>query len=270
MSRMIRLRNVGLSLLITCAVSLAASAQTVEKSLNCNDRGRSDRGSHCLIKEQAIAATGALTVDGKKNGGVSVKGWERNEVLVRMQIQAWAQTDSEAQALTGQIRVETGGGNIHAEGPEAQNREGWSVSYEIFAPYNSNLSLKTHNGGISVSNIRGQIQFDAHNGGVALKHLAGNVKGETHNGGVSIELAGNRWDGEGMDVKTTNGGISLRVPENYSAQLETGTVNGRVSVDFPLTVQGEIKRELSVNLGNGGAKIRATTTNGGVSLKRKA
>jgi DUF4097 and DUF4098 domain-containing protein YvlB len=71
-----------------------------------------------------------------------------------------------------------------------------------------------------------------------------------------------------MDVSTTNGGVSLSIPENYSAHLETGTVNGRLNVDFPITVQGELKRELSANLGSGGATIRAMTTNGGVRIRR--
>jgi DUF4097 and DUF4098 domain-containing protein YvlB len=100
--------------------------------------------------------------------------------------------------------------------------------------------------------------------------LAGHVKGVTRNGGLSIDLAGNRWDGEGMDVRTTNGGVKLTVPESYSAHLETGTVNGGMKIDIPITVQGEIKRELSVNLGGGGATIRAFTTNGGVTIRGKA
>jgi hypothetical protein len=223
-----------------------------------------------LIKEQTVAATGgAITVDGRRNGGVTVRGWDRNEIFVRAKIQTWADTDAEAQALAGQIRIETGGANIHAEGPETRDRQGWGVSFEVSVPRNSNLSLKTHNGGIGVSDVRGQIEFSAMNGGVSLRRLGGNVKGETMNGGLSIDLAGNGWDGEGMDVRTTNGGVSLSIPENYSAHLETGTVNGGLKIDFPITLQGEIKRQLSIDLGGGGQTVRATTTNGGVSIKRK-
>ncbi len=134
---------------------------------------------------------------------------------------------------------------------------------------NSNLSLKAHNGGIGVSDVRGQIEFSALNGGVTLRRLAGDVKGHTMNGGLSIDLAGNGWDGEGMDVRTTNGGVTLSIPENYSAHLETGTVNGGLKFDFPITLQGEIKHQLSLDLGGGGKTVRAMTTNGGVSIKRK-
>ena len=39
-------------------------------------------------------------------------------------------------------------------------------------------------------------------------------------------------------------------------------------IDFPITVQGRIGRSLSTDLGNGGQTIRATTTNGGVEIRR--
>ncbi|MGE0887012.1 MAG: DUF4097 domain-containing protein [Blastocatellales bacterium] len=252
-----------------CAVGTVAMAQ--EKSLDCNDRWNSgDRAGHCVITEQAIATNGSIAVDGKKNGGISIKGWERRDTLVRAKIQTWADNKAEAEAITSQIRIETAGGNIHAEGPSISGDQSWAVSYEIFVPVYSNLSLKAHNGGIGISDVKGQIEFSTTNGGVSLKNLGGSVKGNTKNGGVSVVLSGNRWDGEGLDVMTTNGGVNMIVPENYSAHLETGTVNGGLRTDIPMMVQGEIKQNLSVNLGGGGATIRARTTNGGVSIKRKA
>jgi DUF4097 and DUF4098 domain-containing protein YvlB len=142
------------------------------------------------------------------------------------------------------------------------------VSYEVFVPRRSDLSLDTHNGGITISDVKGRIEFTALNGGVVLKRVGGNVHGGTTNGGLVVELAGDRWDGETLDVKTTNGGIVMSVPENYSAHLETGTVNGSLSIDFPVTVQGRITRELAVNLGSGGATLKAMTTNGGVRIRR--
>lgn len=259
--------NVAFLLTAMCAISLAAAAQ--DRQMSCEDGWRNgDRANSCAMREQSLVATGSLAVDGKKNGGVSVKGWDQGGVLIRAKVQAWANTKEEADAIVGQVRLVTGA-NVHAEGPETGDRNGWSVSYEVFVPRNTSLSLKTHNGGISIAEVRGQIDFDAMNGGVKLRNLAGNVKGTTRNGGLDIELSGSRWDGEGMDVTTTNGGVKLLVPEKYSARLETGTVNGGMKFDFPITVQGDIKRELSVNLGSGGPTIRARTTNGGVNIRRK-
>lgn len=276
-----RLRSTIIVAAILCLVCGSAVAQRGERErnsisrgergLSCNDNWSGDRGSHCLIKEQMIAATGGtITVDGRKNGGVTVRGWDRNEIFVRAKVQTRANTDAEAQYLSGQIRIQTGGANIYAEGPETGDRQSWSVSFEVSVPRNSNLSLRAHNGGIGVSEVHGQIEFDTTNGGVSLRQLAGDVKGQTRNGGLSIELDGNGWEGQGMDVKTHNGGVNIEIPENYSARLETGTVNGRLRTDYPITLLGEIKRELSLDLGGGGRTIRALTTNGGVSIRRKS
>lgn len=264
-----------LILMTVCVVSVPAFAQK-EKSkdskdpMDCRDHWSGDKSaSHCEIKEQTLPASGeTINVDGRRNGGVSIKGWERNEILMRARIQSSGPTEAEAKELAKQVTIETAGLKIFASGPEASNERWWSVSYEIFVPQRSNLSLKTKNGGISIADVNGRLEFSAQNGGVSLKRVGGAVHGGTTNGGLNVELAGDRWDGEALDVSTTNGGVSMSIPANYSAHLETGTVNGHLSIDFPVTVQGNITRELAVNLGSGGATIRAMTTNGGVRIRR--
>lgn len=262
----------GLTALCLLAFTYSVSAQTGERRLQCDSREDYFHGSRfCEMREQTLAANGNVSVDGQRNGGVRVSGWDRNDVLMRAKVEAWGETDSETRALVSQIRIETGGNRISAAAPSnANDNPHWAVSYEIFVPKNSDLSLKTYNGGISVADIKGQINFNAHNGGVSLSKLAGTVKGTTTNGGVHITLSGDRWDGDTLDVRTTNGGVQLSIPANYSAHLETATTNGRLSIDFPITVQGRIGKELSTDLGGGGKTIRAVTTNGGVHISRQS
>jgi hypothetical protein len=140
------------------AVSAVAFAQDGSQgSLNCRDNWYSDRlMGHCEIKEQTVAAGGTITVDARKNGGVSVKGWDRNEVLVRARIQTGASTQAEADELAKQIRIETGGGKIVADGPETRKDYHWDVSYVIFVPRRSDLSLEAYNGGISIADVSGR------------------------------------------------------------------------------------------------------------------
>ncbi len=255
--------------LFACFSYLATEGFAQKGGLTCQDNWYNDRlMTHCEIREQTMSATrGTLSVDASQNGGISIKGTDRNDILMRTRIQAAAQTEAEAQELAKQVSVETGS-EIRAAGPTLERNRYWSVSYEIFVPRRSNLSLRTYNGGISIADVNGQLEFDAHNGGVSLNNLGGNVRGRTVNGGLSIKLTGARWDGAGLDVETTNGGISLKIPDNYSAHLETGTVNGSLNVSIPLTLQGRINtKRLSVNLGDGGPPVRVITTNGGVIIK---
>ena len=256
-------------------IGVATAQKKSESSLECREwRGNDRLQSHCEIKEQTLPAGGLITVDGKQNGGISIKGWERNEVLIRSRIQSQAPTQAEADQLAAQVRIETAALSIHAEGPQTREDYQWYVSYEIFVPRRSDLSLQAHNGGISISDVSGRIDFKTLNGGVTLRRVGGAVRGSTTNGGVHVELAGVRWDGEELNVKTTNGGVNIAMPNNYSAHLETSTVNGNVSSDFPinvpLTERGRMPKDVSVDLGSGGSPIRVTTTNGGVRVARSS
>ena len=121
------------------------------------------------------------------------------------------------------------------------------------------LTLNTNNGGISIDDFRGTATFHARNGGLSLTNVGGDLRGETTNGGVSVSVAGDHWDGSGLDVETRNGGITLNVPKGFSAELEAGTTQGRISIDFPVTVSGTFGRHLQTTLGSGGPKVRAIT-----------
>ena len=117
--------------------------------------------------------------------------------------------------------------------------------------------------------MKGRLDLGTTNGGIHLTEVAGNVRAETTNGGVSATLSGTTWDGEGLDLRTTNGSVTLEIPKGYNARLETGTTNGGFSIDFPITVQGSLGRRISTTLGSGGPVIRATTVNGGVRIRER-
>lgn len=262
--------------LITLA-AVTAFAQT--KSLSCdNDNNRNDRSVRsCEMREQTIAYGGRLSVDGGTNGGVSIKGWDSASVLVRSRVESWAGDDSSAKMIASQIHVDWSAGQVKASGPEASrnqngdSNQGWSVSYEVFVPRNADLALKTHNGGISIADVRGTIQFEALNGGVNLKNLGGDVEGTTKNGGVNVTLAGTRWDGTKLDARTTNGGVNISMPTAYNAHFESATVNGHVNANFDMTVRGnlsEASKKISTDIGAGGPTIHVETINGGVNVKK--
>jgi len=244
-----------------CAVDLGAQDW-------CNDRGRGEVA--CETREYAFVSDGDLTIDGGMNGGVDVLGWEGNEVRVEARVRVRAESTSRADEILDQVDVRAGPASVEAHGPRTGRHEGWSVSYRISVPHDTDLDVETHNGGIDLMDVSGRIRLSALNGGVSVKGAGGDVTGRTTNGGVSVELSGDRWEGEGLDVQTTNGGVTVSIPDGYSAEFETATVNGGFSLDVPLTIQGRIGRHIRSTLGRGGAPVRVRTTNGGVRIVRGA
>jgi hypothetical protein len=270
-----RLRYILLITILSLTGSIAcaqakAGKQTREFCSN-NNWSNGDKVSFRELRESTLPAGNLLTVDGKRNGGIRVKGSDRSDVLVRACVQAWGNSDADARAVARNIRIETSQ-TVRAE--NAADESNWSVSYEILVPRSTNLKLSTQNGGISIDAVEGKLDFEAHNGGVHLSELAGDVRGRTTNGGVHVALSGNRWKGSGLNVETSNGGVNLIVPESYAARIETGTVNGGfVSEINGLNVERDDRqngwsrnRRINADLNGGGAPIRVVTTNGGVKI----
>jgi hypothetical protein len=235
----------------------------------CSQR-HSDRPSHCEVRDTTLAAQGgSLAVSAAPNGGIKVRGWNRPDVQVRAVVVTQADTVEEAAALARQIQVLTDGGRVRSEGPRQEDGHGWSVSFDVMVPSQLNLDLSSTNGGISLSDVVGRAELRTTNGGLQIARVGGHVTGNTTNGGVTVELEGATWNGEGLDVTTHNGGVDVRLPDNYSAHLEAGTTNGGVRVDFPVTVNDSTSRKISTDIGSGGPTIRVMTVNGGVKIGRR-
>ncbi len=235
---------------------------------------RDTRVKHCEIRETSLKPTAkgtALTVDPGMNGGADIVGWDRDSVAVTARIQVHARSEDEADAIARQIRIEAAGATVRAVGPDpAGRRQSWSVSFVVYVPRRTDLSIATENGPLSIREVTGRMELSTQNGPLSLVGVAGDVHARAQDGPLEVKLTGTRWDGVGLDAETMNGPADLRIPEDYNAKIDFGTVNGPMSVGFPLTVtiNGRVTDRISTTLGAGGAPIRVVTTNGPMTVRR--
>ncbi len=269
-------RHVAL-LLLAAAASLPAQQRGADTDdarwlQNCRDGWNSDdRGRACEVRNVPVKLVGrAIEIDGQQNGSIRVLAWDGDSVRVTARLQSSSETQKGADALLAGVRVTADGRRVSADGPRRlEDRENWSVGYIVMVPRRFDLTLDANNGSLGVTGVDGKLELRTTNGSVALSDVGGDVHAHTQNGSLNVQLSGKRWDGRGLDAETQNGSVRLSLPEGYAALLETGTVNGRINTEFPITVQGRIGRELSLPLNGGGPTIRARTTNGSVSLLRR-
>jgi DUF4097 and DUF4098 domain-containing protein YvlB len=270
-------------LALPLALAACASAQTGPVGVRtladddwCAEAGRSaGYGSQpavaCEVREVLLPA-GRLGVTGT-NGGIKVRQWDRPDVLVRARVVGRAQSEGAAERLVGQTRVEVDDRDVRAVAP--RTRDGSvSVGYEVFAPRRTDLALRTQNGGLSVEGIEGTLVARTQNGGIVLRDVAGDVVARTTNGGVQVGLGGSGWRGSGLDAETTNGGIQITVPRGYSADLEASTETGRIATSG-LDLRGTERERgryvgdrVEGRIGEGGPRLSARTTNGGITIRR--
>lgn len=275
-------RSTLIPALFSFALLAAASPLSAQRTSDYDDgrwlddcrrgwNGDDDRGRACEVRVVPVKPTGrALDIDGRENGSIRVMSWSGDSVRVTARIQANARSDRDAQDLLKDVRISADGKRVYADGARSYGRnESVSVSYVVFVPRRYDLELEAHNGSLGVTGVVGKMDLRTENGSVSLTDIGGDVRARTQNGSLNVQLEGGKWDGAGLDAETENGSVRIGIPSAYAAQIETGTVNGRMSTDFPITVQGRIGRRLSLPLNGGGATLRAITTNGSVSLSRR-
>ena len=259
--------------LFTVLAPAVASAQRSDASWldDCRDnRWNNDRDTYCEVRTAELKLSGRpLIVDAGPNGGISIHAWDNDKVEVHERIQAQAYSSGDAQNIAKQIRISIEEGRIRSEGPSQYRNTSWSVTYDIFVPRSVELELTAVNGPIGITGTNGRVEARTVNGPMSLSGLSGQVHARTSNGPLRVTLAGKRWEGGALDAETTNGPVDLSIPEGYSARLVTGTVNGPMRSDFPITLQGNISaRRIETDIGGGGPTVRAITTNGPLVLRR--
>jgi hypothetical protein len=257
--------------LLTIAASPLVAQQDAEDArwvTECQDHySHHDRARFCQIRVERMAMpSGQLSIDARENGAVEIIGGSGTEVVVHEEIEAYAPSASEAEDLAGKVHVKMGS-TIQADGPYDDGRSHWIVSYRIEVPSKADIMAQSTNGPLEATNIVGNLELRTENGPIDLERVGGRVNARTENGPLDVSLAGSRWQGDRLDAETENGSVELTLPANYAAHLETGTVNGPLSIDFPITVQGRLDlKRLSMDIGGGGPTVRVVTTNGPVTV----
>lgn len=229
----------------------------------------------------------ALRVAAEPNGGVRLEGWDRDEFLVTACLTAGGDSQAEAEAALAKLSVERRGDDVVTNGP----RDGeWNVFLVVQAPRRSTVSIETENGPVTLREMAGNVTAETENGPLSLVRTAGMIRARTTNGPVSVldgagdldvsstngplsvRLAGKRWEGRGLKARTSNGPVTLQVPEDYeSATLVTGSNHAPLSCRAAACAGARKEadgRRRVVEL-NGAAEpvVSLSTQNGPISVK---
>ena len=98
--------------------------------------------------------------------------------------------------------------------------------------------------------------------------LLGTEQVDVVRAGLDARMGRADWTGA-LELKTVNGGITLELPGDASADVTATTVNGDISTDFPLTVKGKFsKRSIAGTIGSGGRGLELATVNGGITIRK--
>jgi len=242
------------------------------------------------VRLSAPLQPGSVFTAQTHNGSITITGAEAADCNLTATIIARAPTEEDAKKLAEEIKIKLEPfGNkltIKIEKPAFMKNKSVSVNLNAAVPNRTNLELTTHNGGVSITNITGEVNCTTHNGAITALQVSDTIKLQTHNGSVVCrEISGDArlttHNGEiravysenapavfNTSMVTHNGSIDFTGPPNLSAVVEVSTHNGSISTKLPITVIGDVsKRKLRGTIGTGQGKLHVESHNGSIKIR---
>jgi hypothetical protein len=258
-------RHVILRALAPALVCAALSA--------CGIHDLSARATEDWTRSYPLAATGELSIE-NGNGRVDVEPSDGATVEIRAEKIAKAATDEGAKELLPRITISEDAKPDRVAIATAKMSgvmigAGFEVRYHVRAPKTARLSIRQANGSINITGMTGDVTAHGTNGAVIGKGLSGGVDASAVNGAVSVEMAS--LGAHRVALETTNGGVTLALPDEAKADVDASVTNGGISVNgVKLEVTEQSRRRLQGKMNGGGTVVELKTVNGGVRLRSRA
>jgi hypothetical protein len=214
------------------------------------------------------------------NGRITAEATDGPEVVVEAKRSVKARSDEAAKELLAklEIREEVGESTVRVESrpPRTSGFNNASIEWVVKVPKGLIVDFRTTNGGVSLNGLSGEIYAKTTNGGIkGTRLIVDKIEASVVNGGVEIELGSPLDATDSVELTSVNGGVTLALPAESKATITARAVNGGVRVSDELNAdreeephEFERRRRFNGTLNGGGAKVNASTTNGGVRLSR--
>lgn len=141
------------------------------------------------------------------------------------------------------------------------------VDFRVFIPSGARLIARLLNGQINTLPLQSDINAQIVNGELNISSFRA-VEAVTVNGAIVVSV-GETDVANPIVCRAVNGCITLKLPSQPDAEVQARTLNGNISTDFPLTVQGQFNSNwVNGMIGSGGRKLTLETNNGSIELRR--
>jgi len=167
------------------------------------------------------------------------------------------------------LAVGSGNGDVAVTGATADVRAS-SGNGKVRVSAGGPVSASSGNGDVRVERAGGPVSASSGNGAVFVATSRGPVNASSGNGDVEVSMETISDVPDDMELSSGNGTITVTVPADFAGELDATTGSGKFYSDFPLTLTGRIDpRRVRATIGKGGRRIRMSSGNGDVELKKK-
>jgi len=120
----------------------------------------------------------------------------------------------------------------------------------VTVPRDSDLKLRSGDGNLRVQDVKGRMELDTNDGDMRLHGVEGVLHADTHDGNVDVsgkfdslnlrtgdgnidaEISASASPQPGWTMRTGDGNMHLRLPENFAADISAHTGDGTYVLIF--------------------------------------
>ena len=153
--------------------------------------------------------------------------------------------------VNGVINLRSGDGSIRAEGTKGD------------------VTVRTGDGSVTVVDADGRLSLESGDGSIRVGGRVQHLHAQTRDGSIVVEAEEGSAMKEDWDVSTGDGSITFRVPQDFSAEIDADSRDGRVRSDMA-GLDGERRDDsrgtLRGRIGSGGHTLKLRSGDGSISL----
>lgn len=179
----------------------------------------------------------------------------------------------------GGVKVTTSGGDVDLAGVRGHSTVRTSGGDISVAQHQGNLTLRTSGGDVEARQIAGNVTATTSGGDVGITAVRGTIQAKTSGGDIRLAgaIAGGSARTSGGDLRldlttslsaplsleSSGSSASIRVGRGAAFDLDARAGGGRVRLDVPVTMQGNISRDHIRGRVNGGGQLLTVKISGG-------
>src|SRR5262249_4376855 len=132
-----------------------------------------------------------------------------------------------------------------------------------------NVRLAPGDGHIGGTSLDGQLDATSGDGNIQVDGRFDSLNLKTNDGTIDARASRGSRISTNWTFRSGDGSITLRLPDNFQADLDAHAGDGSINTDFPIVTSGRIGRsELRGKLNGGGAALTARTGDGSIRIQK--
>lgn len=188
---------------------------------------------------------------------------------------------------TTQLDLRTGDGNIDVAGSKGDLDAHTGDGNLRIVDIEGNVLAHTGDGEIEVRGVRGEIALETGDGNAAIENVEGRLRATTGDGDIravgrfevldiktgdgrieASALAGSRMTAD-WRLSTGNGSLTLKLPQEFDAEVDLNTNDGHIDLDLPVTISGRAgTSKIRGRINAGGSMLTLKTGDGSIRLEK--